>query len=408
MILTAAKILSFERDLPIIDHGSVVIQGEKILALGPAEQIRKRFPAHRSVILEGAVLLPGLVNCHAHLELPPLLDLIRAGTFPDWVLNHIQQKKKMSTADYRKAVGRNIKTLIRTGTTSVGEISTHGASPAALEQSGLRAIVFHELITMSRGSVLPSLFADVQRGSDTLVRRGISPHTPYTVSETALSLVTQAARKKHLPLCMHVAESKDEIRLLRRMPSRLRKIYDLAGWDIDWAPVADSPFAYLNGLGILGPGFIAVHAVQAGPRDIAILERTGAAVVHCPRSNRELGVGRMPLKKFLDAGIRVGLGTDSLASSPSLSMWDEMRFAHRIHRRDGVTAEDIFRLATTGGAQALGIGKETGSITKGKKADLIAVPLPSRNTGNLFSDLLRETETCIMSMVNGKILFSRR
>ena len=112
----------------------------------------------------------------------------------------------------------------------------------------------------------------------------------------------------------------------------------------------------------------------------------------------------MPLKKFLDAGITVGLGTDSLASSPTLNMWDEMRYAYQIHRRDGISAEDIFRLATIGGAKALGLDKEIGTLEPGKKADIIAVPLPKKNTGDLYSDLLRETKSCIMTMVNGKIL----
>ena len=113
----------------------------------------------------------------------------------------------------------------------------------------------------------------------------------------------------------------------------------------------------------------------------------------------------MPLKKFLDARIPVGIGTDSLASAPSLSLWDEMRFAYQIHRRSGITPEDIFHLATLGGAKALGIEHEIGSLEPGKKADIIAVPLPRKNTGDLYSDLLRETKSCIMSMVNGKIIY---
>jgi cytosine/adenosine deaminase-related metal-dependent hydrolase len=101
----------------------------------------------------------------------------------------------------------------------------------------------------------------------------------------------------------------------------------------------------------------------------------------------------------------VGLGTDSLASVPNLNMWDEMRYARKIHKKDGVTAEDIFKLATIGGAKALGLDKEIGTLEPGKKADLIAVPLPKKDTGDLYSDLLRETKSCIMTMVNGKILY---
>jgi 5-methylthioadenosine/S-adenosylhomocysteine deaminase len=150
---------------------------------------------------------------------------------------------------------------------------------------------------------------------------------------------------------------------------------------------------------------IAVHGVQTTDEDIDIIMKSGVSIAHCPRSNRELKVGKMPLRKFLDAGIPVGLGTDSLASSPSLNLWDEMRFAYQVHRRSGITPEHIIHLATFGGAKALGIDHEIGSLEPGKKADIIAVPLPRRNTGDLYSDLLRETKSCIMSMVNGKIIY---
>lgn len=201
---------------------------------------------------------------------------------------------------------------------------------------------------------------------------------------------------------MHVAESKDEIRLLQGKMSGFQELYDKAKWDLSWAPIAESPFIYLRELGLLSPRFLAVHAVQATDADIAIIKESKTPIVHCPRSNKQMRVGKMPLKKFLDAGITVGLGTDSLASSPNLNMWDEMRYALKIHKRDGISAWDIFKLATIGGAKALGLDKEIGTIEPGKKADLIAVPLPSKKTGDIYSDLLRETNSSIMTVVNGK------
>ena len=209
-----------------------------------------------------------------------------------------------------------------------------------------------------------------------------------------------------MPLCMHIAESKDEIKLLKRKKSGLEKLYQFAKWDPAWAPAGKSSFDYLNRIGFLSPNLLAVHAVQVNDRDIALIKKSKTPIAHCPRSNYETHVGRMPLKKFLDAGITVGLGTDSLASSPSLSMWDEMRYALKIHKKDGITARDILGLATAGGAKALGLDKEIGSLEPGKKADLIAVPLPSKNTGDIYSDLIRETKSCIMTMVNGKIIWS--
>ncbi len=113
----------------------------------------------------------------------------------------------------------------------------------------------------------------------------------------------------------------------------------------------------------------------------------------------------MPLRTFLDEHIAVGLGTDSLASVPTLSLWDEMRFAHQVHRRSRVSSREILTLATLGGAQALGMADEIGSLETGKKADLIIVPLPKNDTGDLYSDLLRETESCIVSVVNGRVRY---
>jgi cytosine/adenosine deaminase-related metal-dependent hydrolase len=204
---------------------------------------------------------------------------------------------------------------------------------------------------------------------------------------------------------MHVAESKDELALLQRRKSGLDRVYNLAGWDLAWAPSGISSFEYLKRIGLLSPRLLAVHAVQATVEDIALIKKSKTSIAHCPRSNNKLRVGKLPLKKLLDAGITVGLGTDSLASSPSLSMWDEMRFAYKIHKQDGISAQDIFTLATINGAKALGLEKDVGSIEPGKKADIIAVPMPLRNTGNLYCDLLRETKSCIMTMVNGKILY---
>lgn len=385
---------------------AVVIQNGTVIAVGPEKQILRKFPRQQAYRLENAALLPGLVNAHAHLELPPLLETARSGTFPGWVRNLVQAKKSLPANSYETAARKNIDALIITGTTSVAEICTHGVSPRLLKKSGLRCIIYREIIGMDPSAPALRISCPLSRPAS-LVRFGLSPHSPYTVSRSALQQIRTYASRRNLRLAMHVAESPDETRLLQGKDSGFGALYHDAGWELDWAPVAASPIAYLREAGVLGPGFLAVHAVQISTSDIDILRRTRTPVAHCPRSNHETGVGRMPLKKMLEAGIPVGLGTDSLASVPSLSMWDEMRYALEVHRRTGVSAEDILLLATKGGVKAVGLGGEIGTIAQGKRADIIAVPLPSRNTGDLYSDLLRETKTCIMNMVNGKVLFQR-
>lgn len=405
MIIVCKKLVFAKHSAQIIDNGALVISRGTIRVVGPASKIINKYRGHRVYRLDSAVLMPGLVNVHSHLELPLLLGAIRAKAFPEWVLNLIQVKKGLSENDYKTAAKKNIETLVHTGTTTIGEICTHGISPVLLRERGLRATVFREIISMSGRDANPPLPPFSKEGVGGLVRSGLSPHTPYTVSESALRRIAAMSRKKNIPLTMHVAESKDEIRLLQRKKSDLEKLYQFVQWDLGWAPRGTSSFEYLNKIGLLSPRLLAVHAVQVTNEDIALIKKSKTAIAHCPRSNKYLGVGRMPLKKFLDAGIVVGLGTDSLASSPSLNLWDEMRFAYKIHRRDGVTPLDIFRMATIGGAKALGMEKVIGTLEPGKQADMIAAPLPEKNTGNLYSDLLRETESCIMTMVNGKLIY---
>jgi len=391
---------------PFNNNGAVAVRSGTIVDAGPVRKIISKYPGRRVIYLKNVILLPGLINLHTHLELPPLLDIIRADTFPDWVVNLIRKKKGLTSGDYSRAAGQNVKTLMRTGTTTVADICTHHASPDILRKSGLRAFIFYEIISMNPLTPAPRLSSLVSAPSSRLIQTGISPHAPYTVSEATLCAIKLFSQKKDIRLAMHVAESKDEVRLLQRKRNRFDKLYRAAGWEVSWAPNGSSPFEYLDRIGVLSSKLLAVHAVQVTDTDIALIKKSKVPVAHCPRSNKETGVGRMPLKQFLDEEITVGLGTDSLASSPSLNMWDEMRHALRIHRRDGITAKDIFKLATIGGAKALDMESEIGSLEPGKRADIIAVPLPSKNTGDLFSDLLRETKSCIMTMVDGKILYS--
>jgi len=402
MVIIADKIIRADRK-PLSD-GAIVIRSGKIIAVGRSGLIRRRFPRHSVIRLENAVLMPGLVNVHAHLELPPLLARIHATDYSQWVLNLLKVKKHLMPQDYADAARENVDEIIVSGTTTVADICTHNASPEVLSRSGLRAVIYKELISMDRdprGSIVPRS----RRPASSLIRYGISPHSPHTVSEQALRMVLQIAKKTGMGISMHVAEARDELNLLRGKASGLDGLYAAAGWDRAWAPRARSSFEYLRRIGIMMPKFLAVHAVHADDDDIAIIKRSGAAIAHCPRSNRAIGVGKMPLAKFLAAGIPVGLGTDSLASSPTLNLWDEMRYACRIHRSSGITPSDLLHIATLGGAKALGMDKEIGSLEPGKKADIIAVPLPKKDAGDIASDLLRETKSCIMSMVNGNIIY---
>src|SRR3989337_1714977 len=163
MILSSSKLLSMRSGTAPIVNGAVAFSRDSILAVGPSDRITKKYPGHRIVQLNNAVLMPGLINIHAHLELPPLLDTIRAKTFPEWVMNLIKAKRGLNSNDYESAARKNIETLIQTGTPTVGEICAHNVSPTCLKQSGLRAVIFHEIINMgARGKTHESSKFTVQ------------------------------------------------------------------------------------------------------------------------------------------------------------------------------------------------------------------------------------------------------
>ena len=405
MIIACSKLLYRQHTTRLINDGALVIRRGIIVEIGPSNTIIQRYPSHRIMKIDNAFLIPGLINIHTHLELPPLLTEIHLNNFSDWIINLILQKKKLGVNHYRDAVQINIHTVAESGVTTIAEICTHKVSPEYLKLSGLRAYIFNELICMSQQLAFCSIQGNQRRTN--LLQSGLSPHSPFTVTEPLLKQLDRLCKKKSFIISMHISESRDEIRLLQRKKSGLEKIYKFAGWDLDWAPHGSSSIEYLQRIGFLSPNLLAVHAVQVSDADIALIKKHRVSIAHCPRSNKNLGVGRMPLKKMLDAGITVGLGTDSLASVPTLNMWDEMRYALKIHKKDGVTAEDIFKIATIGGAKALGLDKEIGTLEPGKKADIIAVPLPKKNTGDIYSDLIRETKSSIMTMVNGKILWNK-
>ena len=180
MIITASKIIA-GKHFTIIKDGAVIISNGQIKAVGPASQIIRRFPEKKFVQLQDAVLMPGLVNVHAHLELPFLRNSIRANSFSGWVLNLIQAKKGLKQSDYVLSSKDNINALIQTGTTTVGEICTHGISPILLKKSGLRAVVFNEIIRMedSGGKINSSEFKVQSSGQrqSSLLQHGLSPHS---------------------------------------------------------------------------------------------------------------------------------------------------------------------------------------------------------------------------------------
>jgi aminodeoxyfutalosine deaminase len=370
-----------------IEHGAVLVEGERILAVGPLDALAGRHPDAWRADLGEALLLPAAINAHTHLELTGLHGVIPEGLeMAAWILALLHGRGGLSDAAMRASAEEGVQRTLASGVAAVGEICSAGQSVGPVVESGLYGVVYYELLngdpaqaeaTLARGQSQLARWEAEYPGAR--VRFGLSLHAPYSVSRPLFERTATWCRAEGVPLCIHAAESPAETQWLRDRTGPMRDtLYAGIGRpaDLEAAPGV-SPIQYLRDVNALGAGTLLAHGVQVDGDDLALLSRTQTAVVHCPRSNARLLNGRLPWAAYRAAGVRLALGTDSLASSPSLSVWEEAAYAMSLHATAGEppTTDDILRLATLDGARALGVSDELGSLEAGKRAALAWAPL---------------------------------
>lgn len=319
--------------------------------------------------------MPGLVNAHCHLELSHLAGLSERwpSGFVPWVESLMAQRGSSAADEVRAATRRAIRQLESTGTVAVGDVSNALAHLDLLEESHLHAVVFYELIGWdpARAEEILGAAADVMALSaqpELRTRVRIAAHAPCSVSAELL----QGIVRRGGPASMHLAESPDETRFLAQGDGEWRAFLDRRGLGhVPFDAPGLSPVAYVDAQGGLREGLVAAHCVQVDEADCALLARRGAFVAICPRSNRSLRVGMAPVRRLLDAGVRLCLGTDSLASAATLDLMADMALLQS--QFPELAPEVIVRMATLGGALALGL-PELGAIEPGRSADLAFVP----------------------------------
>ncbi|MBI2116844.1 MAG: amidohydrolase family protein [candidate division NC10 bacterium] len=414
-LLTARWV--FPVSAPPIADGAVAIQAGRIAGVGPRAELTAAWPsADRWELGEGA-LLPGLVNCHTHLELCHLSSPADTGNFATWLVTLIEGRRQLPLADQAAAAEAGARCLLESGTTSVGEVSTSGQSLAPLLRLGLRGVVYREILGLSPeeaetrcGAARADLQAMQRAARGARLRVGLSPHSPYSLSEALFGACGALLRGTSIPCCIHVAESAEEVEFLSTGQGAIpRRLYPAVGCAV--APPrrsAASPIEYLAALGALAWRPLLIHAVHVTATDIEHMARSGVSVAHCPRSNARLSGGVAPVPELLSEGIPVGLGTDSLASVPTLDLWDEMRAALEIHAGRLAPAE-VLEMATLGGARALGLADQVGSLQVGKRADLIAVSAGAVSASDPVGSLIAGTEGAdvLLTLVEGEIRHRR-
>jgi len=357
-VYSADWVLPIEGE-PIAD-GAVAVERDRIAAVGTRDELGEgeRF--------DGAVILPGLVNAHSHLEYAVYAGFGDGLPFDEWLAVHIQRKSRIGLEEMTTIARLGAAECLASGITSVGDASFSGAAATACDELGLRAIVYVEVFGPGTGQIAERFETHRDRVAGSLsdrVRLGISPHTVYTAS---LELWA-AAVGLGLPLMTHFAETEQESKWIRSGHGPLES-------------VRPTSIRELAGHGLLVDRLVAAHCVHVDPGELELLAGHDVAVAHCPRSNALLGCGTAPLRELLEAGIRVGLGTDSPASTPSFDMFEELRTCvmaarARERRPDAISARTALELATLGSARALGLDAEIGSLAAGKRADLAVVSL---------------------------------
>lgn len=386
------KILAAEHVLPIssdpIVNGAVAVDGSEIVAVGSASNVITQFPGAEVEDFGKAAILPGFVNCHSHLELTAMrgaLDDVEHD-FGSWLLKINDLRAAMSDADIEAAAVAGAMEGAAAGVTCFGDIGRYGlAGVKALKQVGLRGIVYQETDFSPDNrtadedfALLGAKYEELRKQETELVGVGLSPHSPYTVGSRLFELIAQYAILNRVPLTIHAAESDDEIALLTRGEGLFNEFYERFG--LEWNSPHCTPVEYLERLGVLSTRPLLAHCVKVTDGDIARIAANRASIAHCPKSNAKFGHGYAPLEKFLDAGIAVGLGSDSVASNNVCDIIEESRFAalaarNHPERKRFITAKEILETATLGGAKALGLDHLIGTLDAGKQADLVVVLL---------------------------------
>lgn len=370
-ILTASWVLPIAA--PPIPDGRVAVDEGRVSWVGRAgDDGEPRGPVRH---LWPGVLLPGLVNAHCHLELSHLAGRLPLGAgFVPWVEGVAGSRGCYSDEEMRAATLSSIAFLEERGTAAVGDVSNAVGHLDLLAASRLSAVVFLELLAWDPAQAAASLQWAEERSAVAApaLRSGlalrVAAHAPHSCSPPLL----RGLAERGGPAAIHLAESPPEAAFLRDGSGGWKEFLEGRGLGhVVFSPPGASPVFYADSLGVLHPGLVAAHCVQVDAADRELLARCGVHVVLCPRSNRNLGVGTADVAALLAAGVRLALGTDSLASVETLDVLEDAVLLHRSF--PGVRPAAIVRMATLGGAEALGLG-ELGAIGPGRRAALAYAP----------------------------------
>jgi len=393
----------------IINPGAVAIDGADIVAVGTADDIRRRFRGRETIDAIGQVVMPGLVNTHTHAPMVLFRGLADDLALEEWLTKYIfpAEAKTVSPEFVRAGTRLAALEMIESGTTTYADMYYFEEEIAKeTKAAGLRGVLGETVIqfpvadakTPAEALARAETFINTFR-NDPLITPAVAPHAIYTNDSATLKAARALSMKYGVPTLIHMAETQSEAMTARERGS-------------------PTVVSYLDTLGFLGPGVVAAHAVWVNESDMGLLKSRGVGVSHNPESNMKLASGIAPVKAYLAANVAIGLGTDGAASNNDLDMFEAMRtasFLQKVATSDPTTvsANTAVQMATIGGARALGMEKQIGSLEAGKHADIIIVSMRAARQAPMYDPMshlvyVTRGDDVQTTIVNGKILMRNR
>lgn len=403
-IIKATWLVTCDEHSTIIENGAVVYD-EHIVCVAPFEAIQQKYPNNEIEDLgENSVLMPGLINTHVHLEFSANKTTLKYGNFMDWLYSVMSSREELVEKSTQALIQKELKKILKTGTTTIGAISSYGFDLQPCVNSALNVVYFNEVIG-SKPEMIDTLFSDFKaRLNSTLQYQSkrfipaIAIHSPYSVHPFLVREVLKIAKEQKLCVTAHFLESSEEKEWLKNNSGSFLDFFmKLLGQKQSVA----SPLEFLELFNTVQP-LSFTHCVEANEEELSKIAELHAVINHCPTSNRVLNNTKLNLDQL--NFIPFSLGTDGLSSNNSLSMFDEMRNALMIHTYKNINglAKKLLKAATLNGAKALGLNK--GSLEAQKESDMIAFTLPDtlHNKEDLATHIILHTKYVTRTIIGGK------
>jgi 5-methylthioadenosine/S-adenosylhomocysteine deaminase len=380
VLVTGGTVVTMDKDARVIPDGAVAIDGSAIVAVGAQADLEAKYSAATTIDAAGQIVLPGLINTHTHAPMVLYRGLADDLALMDWLTQYIFPAEKATVSPDFVRVGTRLAALemIESGTTTFADMYYFEDDIAeATREAGLRAVLGQSVIQFPVADAATPALALARAEAfilkwkdDPLVTPAVAPHSPYTLDAATLRAARALANAHAVPLLIHLAETKDEIKIVQ-------------------AAHRTTPARYLDSLGVWNGRSLAAHAVWLDAADMQVLRDRGVGLAHNPESNMKLASGVAAVPEWLSLGLRAGLGTDGAASNNDLDMFEAMRTAAMLHKLAGsnpraLPARQALELATRRGAEALGLADRIGSLEAGKQADLITVAMDGARQTPMF------------------------